>query len=134
MCILKNQAHFLRMAIGRKAHKLTTFPLTKREDYKFRLGYHLTLEEVTKVRQKAQARKAIAKKGYLNHFTIRSYTNTLNGEFLREGDNFPFFNFLEPCHIKEKGILVSVLKVFNHCQLLEKEAFIIVKDDKSTQD
>jgi len=36
--------------------------------------------------------------------------------------------------IKEKGIWVSGLEIFNDCQLLEKDAFTLVEKDQSTQD
>jgi len=41
------------MAIAQRAQGCTTFPLSQKGDYKFRLGYQPTLEELTKAREEA---------------------------------------------------------------------------------
>jgi len=70
---------------------------------------------MTKANQEAYAQKTATRKGYPKHYTVKLYPHTLNGQFLREGDNFPFDGCPEPHYIKEKGILVSRLEVFNDC-------------------
>jgi len=65
---------------------------------------------------------------------FRPYPLTLNGQFLREGDNFPFYGFLEPCYIKEKGFLLSGLEIFNDYRLLEEEVFTVEKKELSTNE
>lgn len=87
--------------------------MIQKEDYKFGIRYEALLEEVTKDRQEAHAWKATVRKGYPKHYIVRSYPHTCNGLFLWEGDNFPFYGFPEPRYIKNKGILVATLEVFN---------------------
>jgi len=51
--ILKKWGYFPRMAIRWRAQGWTTFLLIWREDYKYELRYHSTLEEEVKARQEA---------------------------------------------------------------------------------
>ena len=44
----------------------------------------------------------------------------------------PVENSKKPGYIEEKVILVPRLELFSDCQLLEKEAFTIVRKDRST--
>jgi len=83
------------------------------EDYKFTLGYQPIPEEVARARREAQARKLAAGKGFLKHYAVKPHSHTLNRQFLHKGDNVPLYGFLEPCYIKEKGILVPRVEVFN---------------------
>ncbi|KAJ8422214.1 hypothetical protein Cgig2_032931 [Carnegiea gigantea] len=61
-------------------------------------------------------------------------SNLNMNDILKRGDNSPFYGFPEPRYIKEKGILVSKLEVFNDCQRLEKEVLTTIRGDPSTQD
>jgi len=56
--------------------------------------------------------------------TIRPYPVTLIGRFLCNGDNFPFYGFLEPCYIKEKGILVSGLEIVTIATCWKKKCLL----------
>jgi len=93
------------MAIGWRSHGRTTFPLVQREDYKFRLEYCLTPEEiVVQARYEVQAQETADRRGYPKNHTIR----------MHEGDNFPFYGFPKPCYIIEKGLLVPRQEIFNN--------------------
>jgi len=61
--ILNKGGYFLRMTMGRRALMCTTFPLMQREDHKFILGYHPTLEEIVKAMREAQAQKTATRRG-----------------------------------------------------------------------
>ncbi|KAJ8422386.1 hypothetical protein Cgig2_024804 [Carnegiea gigantea] len=78
--------------------------------------------------------KTTARREYLKNCTIGPYPLTLNGQFLREGDNFPFYGFPEPCYIKEKGPVVLGLEIFNDYHLLGEEVFTVETKEKSTKD
>ena len=88
---------------------------------------------MAKDRQEAQAQKATVRNGYHKHYIVRPYPLTLNRQFPREENNFPFCGFPEPHYEKEKGIWVLTLDIFNNCQLQKKEAFTPIGRDQSTQ-
>ena len=99
----------------------------QREDYKFGLGYHPTPKEIVNARQEAQARKTTARRGHPKNYNVRPHPLTRNGHFLREGDNFTFYGLSEPGYIKDKGLLVLRLEIFNDCHLLEENMFTAEK-------
>ena len=64
-------------------------PLGLKQYYKFRLGYHPTVDK-----QEAQALKVAVGKEYPKHYTVRHNPYTLNRKLLCGGDNFPFVAFV----------------------------------------
>ena len=61
--ILKKLGYFTGMIIGKRAQGWNTFFLTQREDYKFKLGYQPTPEEVARTRGEAGPGRPLLGKG-----------------------------------------------------------------------
>ena len=89
--------------------------------YTFGLGYMPTKEDWVRKGKKMVGRAKAKQSGRPYEIVHRPNQGTMNGRFVREGEDFPFCAFPEPCLNSEKRHLPG-FEIFFDLQLQEGEA------------
>ena len=71
------------------------------------------MEELAKVKSQVQARKQARKQGLA--MEMQSYPSTLNGQFIKEGEGFPCYEFPEP--LVKNGKRYPGFEIFQDCHI-----------------
>ena len=87
------------------------------------LGYTPTEEDAKETRKKQIAKRTNTE------MMIHPYPRTLNGQFIKQGDMYPYYEFPEP-FIGNDGIRYPGIEIFSDCNFLNEG----VTEPKSSQD
>ena len=111
--LLRNQGYFPGMALGvRSTSSFPSLDLVDKNDT-YGLGYTLTKEDAKETHKKKIARRTSIE------MMIRPYPHTLNGQYIKQGDVYPYYEFPEP-FIRVDGIRYPGIEVFSYCNFLNE--------------
>lgn len=131
---MKKSGYASCIGLGKHGQRVPTFPSTLTKNNLFGLGYKPTQKDLKERLAKIWAYQAIKRKGGWPNNPIPWCPFTLNGYFLRLGDNFPYCGFREPQYLEAQRIHVPGFEVFNECQFLKDEGETINSEARSTID
>ena len=113
--ILRKQGYFPGLSLGLNKTKASPFIVPELKDDKFGLGYRPTKEE-----RREQVQKYVSLRKNKDEFDIRPYALTLNGYFMRGGEEIPAYDFPEP-FITDDGTRYPGLEVFHDCNFIDDD-------------
>jgi hypothetical protein len=116
--LLRAQGHFPGMTLGLHKARALSMPKPTMKNDTFGLGYAPSAKERCQVVQKRMAAKS-KKKGEKIDTFIHPYPLTLNGQFMKQGDEAPYYEFPEP-FVGADGRKYPGIEVFADCNFLEE--------------
>ena len=112
--ILFKSSYFPRMLLGFGLKKTISPPIPNK-GLTFGLGYDPSDQELKEHLAFLKSNKILARKGVIP--LLPSFKRTLNGQFIREGENHPFYRFPEP--LVRGGIQMPGFEIFHDCHFLD---------------
>ena len=112
--ILFKSGYFPGMPLG-VGLKKTISPPTPNKGLTFGLGYDPSDQELEEHLAFLKSNKILARKGVIP--LLPSFKRTLNGQFVREGENRPYYGFPEP--LVRGGIQKPGFEIFHDCHFLD---------------
>ena len=104
--------YFPGLGLGRNHQGIAKFPNIPMQHYSFGLGYKPTKENYTQKAKEAREKALAKKEGRPIWMKKVKIPPTMNGYWIREGDDFPFFSFPKPIIDSASGKRVPGLEIF----------------------
>ena len=104
--------YFPGLGLGRNHQGIATFPSIPTQHYSFGLGYKPTREDYAQKAKEAREKALAKKEGRPIPMKKVKIPPTMNGYWIREGDDFPFCGFPEPFIDPPSGKRTLGLEIF----------------------
>ena len=114
-------SYFPGLGLGRNLQGLPRFPDFPDNQHTFGLGYKPTPEDLREKARQARDKAAARKNGQLYDQMMKPHSRSLNGQFVREGENFPFCGFAEFFTDELTGARLPGLEIFFGLELESSE-------------
>lgn len=110
--IMKKMAFFPGMGLGRRQQSIPIPVQSRIVTYTFGLGYEPSKKDRTEMLQRSRERIKAKAEGRIPDIRISPYKPTLNGYFVKEGEDFPFCRFPEPSIDEVTKIRIPGFEIF----------------------
>ncbi|XP_074312199.1 uncharacterized protein LOC141647769 [Silene latifolia] len=118
--IMKNSGYMHGTTLGKTPKRASDPSLNRIKHDLFGLGYQPSKKEIREAFTKRMKEKAAKRDNRPTSQTIGAYPHTLNGQFVKEGDYFPYFNFPEPFFVEKTKQKVPGFEIFEDCHFYEE--------------
>ncbi|GMY21051.1 Retrovirus-related Pol polyprotein from transposon 17.6 [Fagus crenata] len=116
--MIRGMGYFPGMGLGRKDQGIAEFQDYPKAIPTFGLGYKPTEEELLQKKERFLARIEAQNKGLpFDPIPMKPYTLTLNGKFVKEGEEHPYHGFPEPWKNKSTNQNMPGFEIFFNNQL-----------------
>uniref|UniRef100_A0A2N9EB75 Uncharacterized protein n=1 Tax=Fagus sylvatica TaxID=28930 RepID=A0A2N9EB75_FAGSY len=116
--MIRGMGYFPGMGLGRKDQGIAEFQDYPKAIPTFGLGYKPTEEELLQKKERFLARIEAQNKGLpFDPIPMKPYTLTLNGKFVKEGEEHPYHGFPEPWKNKSANQKMPGFEIFFNNQL-----------------
>ena len=131
IAMMKKMKYFPRMGLGRHNQGVHVFPHFSTSIPTFGLGYKPTNNELLENDSKKTTRaKAKAQGLSFEPISMKPYTPTLNGKFVKEGCTHLYYGFPEPWYDFKTMKKMPGFEIFADCKIEDGKEVNVLQDNR----